>query len=463
SNRWPVLDWMPGAGENILVGFNLYRDETALGRFWLDDMRLTYVDDKIDELGTYTYKLEVVYEDGCVATETKDITLTGKGEALAPFGLTLDAEDNNSTCNVKATWETPMFEEPLALRYCNAVTLNAVTFDKYYECWAAIGWDTANLGLYKDLHLVGMEYLIGAMPKTFEGFVILNNEMVHVQPITRPIARDWQTVLFDKSFPMNQPHEVAVGYHTTYTAENVGVLTVDESVSKTGYSDLITLDGQQWSTLKAGGKKGSWCISALVVHKRDLDAAQTADGSIDRAKLEGSLMRMAINQPLNAQATTLPETFTVKPSAKEGLNLIGFNLYRRPDAGGDDVKLNDELLTTFEWTDLSVPKEEMLYTIGAVYADGQEIKTEKYIDLTRVDNEGLASALTLNLYPNPTTDVLNIDGEYETLQILDMGGRLLRTHKAVPQVQLNGLKPGTYFFQFTDAAAHKAVYKVVVR
>lgn len=465
SNRWTVMDWMPGASATPLVGFNLYRDETELGRFWLDDMCLAYVDDKIDELGTYTYTLEVVYDDGCVATETAEITLTGKGQALAPFGLTLDAEDNPNaaTCNVKATWETPMFEKPLALRYCNAVTLNAVTFQDFYECWAAIGWDTANLGLYRDLYLVGMEYLIGATPETFECFVILNNKTVHSKPVARPGIREWQTVMFDKSFSMDQPHEVVVGYHTTYTAENVGVLTVDESVSKTGYSDLITLDGTRWSTLKAGGKKGSWCISALVVHKRDLDAAKKADGSIDRAKLAGSVLRMAIDQPLNVEATTLPETFTVKPSAKEGLSLTGFNLYRRPDAGGEEIKLNDALLTTFELTDLSVPKEEMLYTVGAVYADGQEVKTEKYIDLTRVANDNLTQALTLSLYPNPTTDILNIDGEYETLQILDMAGRMVRNAKAATQISLGGLKPGTYFFHFEGADGHKAVYKVVVR
>ncbi len=468
SNRWAVLEWLPQASDNILIGFNLYRDDEELGRFWNEDMRLEYVD-QATELDTYTYKVEAVYGDGCVAAETAEITLTGKGSALAPFGLTLETGDKTpgaEAYDVKATWETPMFEEPLALRYCNAVQLNAVTFDNYYECWAAAGWDTANLGLYKDLYLVGMEFMIGATPKTFESFVILNDKMVYTQNIQRPIAKEWQTVMFDKSFTMDQPHEVVVGYHTTFTAENAGVLAVDESVSKSGYSDIISLDGKQWSTLKAGGKKGSWCIAALVVHKRDLDAAKKSDGSIDYKQLEGNIIRMAqTNRPLNAEVITLPTTFTAKPSAKEGLTLTGFNLYRKAVEAeeGSEVKLNDELLTTFELIDPSVPIAEYDYIIGAVYADGQEIKTSTYINLDEVANEDLTSTLSLDLYPNPATDVLNIGGEYETLRIFDMAGRLLQSYKATSQIQLGGLQPGTYFFHFTGADARKAVYKVVVR
>lgn len=467
SNRWAVLEWMPQECDNILIGFNLLRNGEEICRFWEKDMRLDYVD-QVAETGTYTYTIEALYDDGCVGAETQKITLTGQGKALAPFGLSLDAQAKDAAktaYDVTAKWETPMFEEPLALRYCNAVMLNAVTFDNYNECWAAIGWDQANLGLYKDLYLVGMEYLIGAVPTTFEGFVILNDEMVYTQPIRRPIAREWQTVMFDRSFPMDQPHEVAVGYHTTFTAESAGVLTVDESVSKSGYSDLITLDGQQWSTLKAGGKKGSWCIAGLVVHKRDLEAAKKADGSIDHKKLQGSIIRMAQNQPLNAEVVTLPTTFTAKPSAKEGLTLTGFNLYRKAAdaAEGTEKKLNSELLTTFEWLDPSLPTAEYQYIIGAVYADGQEIKTEEYIDLTTVTNEGLTGTLSLDLYPNPATDVVNVTGEYESLRIFDLSGRLLRTCQAAAQISLDGLQPGTYFFHFTDADARKAVYKVVVR
>lgn len=464
SNRWPVMEWWPGASETPLVGFNLYRDEQLLGRFWVESgLRFDYVDDQIKELGTYQYKLEALYDDGCVATTTKDITLTGKGAAAAPFGLTLATEETEEQTNVMAKWETPMFEEPLSLRYCNGFDILPVAFEDYYECWAAIGWDSTNLPLYKDLYLVGMEYLIGANPKTFEGFVILNNQMVHTQPVARALPTEWQTLMFDKSFPMDQPHEVVVGYHTAYTAENVGVLVVDQAVVKTGFSDLVTLDGERWSTLKAGGITGSWTIGALVVHKRDLDAAKKADGSIDYQKLAGSVIHMAPGQPLQAEATTLPASFTAKPSAKDGLTLTGFNLYRRPDAGGEDVKLNDALLTTFEFTDVNVPQEAMVYTVSAVYADKQEYKTEKFIDLTRTDNEDDALALSLSLYPNPTTDLVNINGEYETLQIFDMGGRLLRSHKAATQVSLADLQPGTYFFRFTGVDGRTAAYKVVVR
>ena len=479
SNRKPILSWMPDASPVALVGFNLYRNQEAIGRFWSDNgsFRLSYIDEDVTELGTYNYRLEVLYDDGCLSDSTTSITLTGVGTAMPPYGLALEAKKQNNATDVKATWESPMFEEPMALRYGSGMPNGAVGFTNYYECWAAVGWDTTNLKPYKDLYLVGMEYFIGALPQIFEGFVILNNKMVHTQKISRPMAGQWQTVMFDQSFSMNQPGEVVIGYHTKYTAESQGLLVVDVNFVKTGYSDLVTLDGKTWSTLKAGGQKGSWCIAALVVHKRNLDEAKRADGSIDFSRLSGSVMRMALGEPLPASVQALPLGVAATTSTKDGLNLVGYNLYRRNDTdGGEDVKLNAELLKTCEFTDVDVPSGEWVYTAGAVYADGQELKTDKYIELMPITAcEDPALALSLRLYPNPASEVVNVEGAFETLQIMDINGREVRREAGIDggatngskggttQIRLGRLKTGAYLFRFTGEGGREATYKVVVR
>ena len=478
SNRKPILSWMPGESLVGLVGFDLYRNQEAVGRFWSDNgtLRLSYIDEAVTELGNYQYRLEVLYDDGCITDTTVSITLTGLGKALPPFGLALNDKKQNNATEVKATWETPLFEDPMALRYGSGMPTKAIGFSNFYECWGAVGWDTTNLKPYKDLYLVGMEYFIGALPQSFEGFVMLNNKQVYTQKIARPVSGEWQTVMFDKSFSMNQPQEVVVGFHTKYTAETQGVLVVDANFVKTGYSDLVTLDGKTWSTLKAGGITGSWCIALLVVHKRNLDEAKRPDGSIDYSRLSGSVMRMAANTPLQATAKDLPLAAPAKASTKEGLNLLGFNLYKRNDTdGGEDVKLNGELLKTCEFTDPDVKAGEWIYTASAVYADGQELKTEKYIDLMYLGSEDPALALSLRLYPNPASEVVNVEGAFETLQIMDMNGCEVRREAGIDggatngskggttQIRLGRLKTGAYLFRFTGEGGRTSTYKVVVR
>ena len=463
SNRWPVLEWMSGESPKSIVGFDLYRDRQLLARMWETDICFDYVDDQVTEPGSYTYRLEVLYEDGCAADTTETIEITGKGVAMPPFGLALDQKPNgDDKYDVTASWETPMFEEPLALRFCNGVLIENIGFENFYECWGVIGWDKSNnLELYKDLYLVGMEYGIGAIPQTLQAIVILNNKIVYTQDIARPLTGGFQTVMFDKSFPMDQPNEVAVGFHTKYDA-NSNVLIVDPTIVKTG-SNIVSLDGRVWSTLKAGGVDGSWLISALVVNKRDLEAAKNNDGSIDGVKLAGSVMRMAAEeQPLSVKANTLPGKVDFKPATKEGLQLVGYNVYRQAE-GGDEIQLNDEPLTSYEFVDEMVAENEYTYYVGAVYADGQVNKASKFIIVGGQANEDGAELLNLNLYPNPANEWVNVEGEYQTLQIFDFSGRLVRSQAAEKQIYVGDLNPGTYMLHFTGNDARKAVYKVVVR
>ena len=470
SNGWPFLEWYPANASDgqAIIGVDLYRDGDHLQRFWLNDLRLNYIDDEVTELGTYSYRLEVLYEEGCVADKTVEVTLTGDGIAKEPFGLRHTYKVNNDlqTYDVTAKWETPMFEDPLVLNYCNGLQGEAIGFDGFYECWGVIGWSGKDLDLYRDLYLVGMEYMLGAVPEQYEAIIIVDDEIVFKQPIKQLVPRTWRTVMFDQSFPMDQKKEIAVGFHTKYNAESAGVLAVDPSVTKNGKSNIVSLDGgDNWSTLQAGGVTGSWLIGALVVHKRDLAAAKNADGSIDRVKLNGSVMRMALEgQPLNAKKENLPNaTFSFKPSSKAPLNLTGFNVYRKMVDTPDEVKLNDEPLTSFELIDTKVVPGDYDYFVGALYADGQEIKASMFVILDPLANEDGAELLNLNLYPNPATVWINVEGEYQTLQIFDFGGRLVRTQAAEKQIYVGDLNPGTYMLHFTGNDARKAVYKVVVR
>lgn len=475
TNEWVSLTWnVPESSTGGYVGFTIYRDGEEIAKLWETNVALRYTD-QVPELGTYTYTVESFLNNGCIAADSVKITLTGEGVAKAPFGLHLDYKQNVAASSgtepfydVTAKWELPMFEDALAIYYGSGEPTSFLNLgDETTEYWAGIGWDVNDLKLYEDLYIVGMEYLIGDNVTTLEGAVFVDNVMVTRKDAGRPRANTWETIWFDQSFRLGDAeYAVDVTYHTTYPAGN-DVAVVDVFFSKIGYSDLLSADGETWGSLYAtsnGQIAATWCIRALVVRKRDLDAA-TTNGVVDYKQLEKHVMRFddnAIKTPMTLQ----PLTASVQPSAKAPLQLQGFNLFRtRTDAGDmNEIKLNgDDLMTAFEFTEKEpLPQGEYAYRIEAVYSNTSASET-KYFELRAVSTESDLNRLALSLYPNPATEVINIDGEFSELQIRDLGGRTVLRSASCQQIQIGHLPSGTYFLLFKDENGNEATYKIVVR
>ncbi len=474
TNQWVVLDWDVPTSDTAagLIGFTVFRNGTKLKDLWNNDAAVYYNDLSNLELGTpYTYRIESIYSSGCKAADSIQITLTNEGEALAPFGLRINYTKNtaftesNKLFDVTAKWETPMFEEPLAIGYGSGQMIAIAGWGEEdpLQYWAVIGWDASDLELYEDLYLVGMEYLLGDNTKTFEAVVYLNSELSLKESLPRTQALAWQTMYFSKSFPMNQEKEVALGYHIKYSAGATPV-TIDLSENKRFYSDIISFDGETWTCLADANIKGSWPIRALVARKRDIDAA-TSNGVLNPALLEGKLIRLEkpMSMPFSLKPTTT-QTMAM-PSPKAPLTLKGYNLYRqRVDIDGqEEIQLNDELMTTYSYKETApLPEGDYDYTVEAVYTTTNKANTVS-VTLSDVSTESELNGMTLTLYPNPASEIIYVNGEYSQVEMLDLGGRVLRRMPAAPQIDLNGLTPGTYFFRFTDEAGRKATYKVVVK
>lgn len=475
TNQWVVLDWDVPTSDTTsgLIGFSVFRNGTKLKDLWGKDAMVYYNDFSDLEVGTpYTYRIDAVYSSGCKASDTVQITLTNEGEALAPFGLRINYTKSatytkdKKMYDVTANWETPMFEKPLAIGYGTDQMIAFANFgdNDPLKYTALIGWDADDLDLYKDLYLVGMEYMLGDNVSTFEGVVYLNSELVLRDKPSRTHAQAWQTMYFSKSFPMDQPKDLTLGYHVTYKG-GASPIAIDLSTYKRFYSDIISFDnGESWTCLADGQVYGSWAIHALVARKRDLDAA-TTDGVLNPELLEGKFIRL--DKPMNMKFELKPtSTQTMAmPSPKAPLTLKGFNLFRqRVDIDGqDEIQLNSDLLTTFSYTEAApLPEGDYEYTVEAVYANTTKPATVS-VTLNDVSTEEDLNGMTLTLYPNPASETLYVNGEYSSMEMLDLNGRVLRRLPAAPQIDLNGLTPGTYFFRFTDEAGRKATYKVVVK
>lgn len=471
TNRWVVLDWDVPTNNTGLIGFTVFRNGTKLAELWNDEVSLNYNDiSDLKKGSAYTYRIETLYSSGCKATDSVKITITDEGTAMAPYGISLrkkksaSSSSDNKLFDVTAEWETPMFEEAMSIGYGGGVLIayNSFGEDLPKAYWAAIGWDSTDLKLYKDLYLVGMEYMLGDNTTSFEAFVYLNDEKVYTESVGRAVPKNWQTLYFKHSFKMNQPNEVAVGYHITYRAD-ASPVALDYSANKPRYSDLLSFDGQKFSSLSAYEINASWAIRALVARKRDLAAATRPDGTLNPDLLEGKIIRLNdLGTPVALKQTPV-KTMNI-PSPKAPLTLKGFNIYRqRMDREEAEVKLNSDLLKTFSFSEAQpLPAGEYDYTVEAVYAN-TTVKATEPITLEDESTEEELNGMRLILYPNPTSDIVYVNGEYAHLQILDLGGRVLRQLPAISQISLNGMMPGTYFFRFTDESGRMATYKVVIQ
>ena len=457
SNEQVCLSWdlTPGDG---FVGFNIYRDNELLSEHLVD---LKYIDPDVEAGQQYNYRVEAFYDNSCVASDSIQIEVTFEGTAEAPSLVNVEGEANaDGTYNTTTTWDLPYFEEPMALGYCNQ-PLGSISLQGTSTLYGMIGWDTSSMDLFQDLYLVGFEFIIGDEVNSLNGVVVIDNAIVHSEPFTgRLRVGEWQQMYFNQTFPMQQAQEICVGYAVSFdqAAVQYGALVYDMGPGKAWYSDIVSPDGTSWYSLAEVASQGGMtldanlCINALVVRKRDLEnAAKTSDPLGYIRKVAASASNILLSKP--ASMENAPKT------TSESFTLQGFNVYR------NDTKLNDTLLTSFEYMDSNVALGEYDYVVSAVYAQGQEVMSDPYyIDLHDVANEASSMDAGIRTYPNPVFDQLNIRGEYESLNIIDLSGRMVMSDlKNMSTVPTGDLEPGVYFLQFRLAGNQTYIIKIVKR
>ncbi|MDE6631164.1 MAG: T9SS type A sorting domain-containing protein, partial [Bacteroidales bacterium] len=334
------------------------------------------------------------------------------------------------------------------------------------QIFCIVGWNHEDMDKFDDdLYLVGVEFMLG-VPSTSKALnslntiVYVNDQLVYIKPYEERFqSHEWVQAYFDQVFKMKQSSEIAVGYSISYDptafGQQEGAFVFDAGPRKAvGKTDLISMDGKEFGTLYAitnGQLAVNLCINALVVRLRDLnEAAMAAD---PKEYLMSKAMRMDLDVKLapEKKLTDAPKT------SSEGIKLLGFNIYR------DNKKLNDSILTGTSYEE-NVARGNYEYAVGAVYENAEELKASLYVDFTSVDIEDLKQAYGVSVYPNPTSDRLNIKGDYTSFMLVDLNGRvLMRDVRNTESVSLAGLNNGVYFMLITLPNGDKRAVKVIKR
>jgi hypothetical protein len=269
---------------------------------------------------------------------------------------------------------------------------------------------------------------------------------------------NWNVILFDKQFSMNQPVEVAVGYRVTY--DNTLSVAVFDMGPKKGYSDLVSADGVNWSNMQAlGGVDNNWCINALVVRKRDIQQIMQKNEMVD---IHNPLVKRMEDKNINIVSVPLSAAAAFADKASSAtLRLNGFNIYK------NDVRQNSSPQTILYYNDSSIAGGNYSYRVSAVYNEGAtEVSSESIvIDLTGgLGIEEQAKEILISAYPNPANQVFYVNGDYKSLQITDMAGVIVKRHNnPANSVYVGDLSAGTYLLRFTLHDSNVVVRKLVVR
>lgn len=188
-------------------------------------------------------------------------------------------------------------------------------------------------------------------------------------------------------------------------------------LTETPISTLTTID-QTWSGLAPGDYK--YAVRALYTG----DITSTAGFS------------NVINKP-NQYTISITQVQNGTITVMSGANTINH---------GDKVVKNTEL------TIIATP-ESTGYALDHLIINGNAITSNKYIvteDLNisalfkPIDGIADVENMSLLLYPNPVQDILHIDGEYTSLEIYNMTGRLMISGCGETTINVSSLPNGTY-------------------
>jgi len=151
----------------------------------------------------------------------------------------------------------------------------------------------------------------------------------------------------------------------------------------------------------------------------------------------------------------------VKPiinQTKDSRGLEGYNVYR------NDQKINSDIVEDLFYTDTELPIGSFEYYVTAVYSGGESDPSNIVTIIVTDMEENISS--NIQVYPNPTQNLLNIKAEnILSIRIISITGQLVldmeaKGNKAV--IDVNELKPGVYFVNI-DTQSGSVSRKIIVK
>lgn len=376
----------------------------------------------------------------------------------APTNLVAEVNTPHND-QIKLTWEGPNTPGPGIsdwLFWDNGTNVDAIGLTGGGTFSVAVRFTPEQLAAYAGTSLTK----IRMFPYQAGGSLVLKvwtganaSNLVLQQPIASYNGGVWNEFALNTPVAVSGTTELWFGYTVTHP-DQVYIAGVDEGPAVSGYGDLLSTDGSVWESMSAAyGINNNWNLQGWV---ESLDGANAPLMPVaDNSSYSNS------NNVVRGFYPTLNTASLSADSFKNTDELTGYNVYR-----------NGELIATTAETSYVDADEALImgieycYKVTAVYESCEsDFSNEDCEYITSVET---VNAGTVNVYPNPSSSIVNIElpANISQFVIFNYTGQVVMEQNVAKaqtvRINVENYDAGAYLIKFTTRSGESFTKKIAV-
>ena len=406
-----------GAEDDVVLGYDIYRNGEVVGT--VNDQM--FLDENLTN-DEYTYGIVAKYANGESEPATINVKYTRNEAALKAID---EVEVKAGTTEMAAFWQAPLKNDENVVSYAMGVNsgkgIRMSGATDLIEYTVAHAYPYSVLNWYEGYTIDALRFYPSA-EATFAIALEVNgvdHEFIVLGQVGEEngyVLSTWNNVKLENPYTIKNGDYIRVKLLCTDVDPTTYPITLDDQVGAMGVSDLYSwnYEGQYSSAMSDGGHaKGNWMIGMLVSN----DGTELLPVKGYNVLLDGE-----------EAASLLTET----EFKTEGYNWNDGSTHR--------IKVNT--VYTFDGQDVVKEGKQVIFNVAS-----------------GVDNIELDF---VNVYPNPATAYINVEGAVEKLALYDMNGRLV-AETAANTIDVTALAAGNYLLTISNNGNVRTVKVLVVR
>jgi hypothetical protein len=382
-----------------------------------EPIELTFNSEGLDD-GTYYGNITISSSQPDIVVPVTFIVESG-GIVPGPTNLVANIND---FFNVDLTWDAPAGGgfAPEWITYSGESITNSIGTNAAANFDVAARWTPADLSDFEGGAVTKVDFVPGEPGTTCTYTIKIwqgsgNPTLKYSQLVTTVTADVWNTVVLDDAYQIDLTQELWIGFNCNTTAGFPA--GCDAGPQDEGFGNMMYWEGA-WTTL-------------------------------------------------SQLAPTLTFNWAVKGYIEPGLQVEGYNVYRKDGDAGSYILIGSTDMNTLNYFDESLDLGKYYYRVKAEYAAGLSVpsNTETILITSISDPSGAASAL--QIYPNPTKDQFTIksESELQSVTMVNYSGQVIFSRKATGNellINANEFAKGVYTLQI-ETKDGRSIHKVIIQ
>lgn len=412
-----MVDGKANVESDIVAGYDVYRNDEKLATV----TEPNYLDKGLST-GTHVYGISAIYADGSVAEPTTaTIRFSPRTATLKPINDVKIAAD---LTYVEASWNAPVNNDETIISYSaetssgkgiterGAVGLIEYTVAHDYPYSYVEWYDGYNI---EALRFYPSAEAVFALALEVNGVDEAFIELGEMDADDGYTLNTWNVVKLPEPVKIEMGNSYRVKLVCAEVDPSTYPICLDNGRTRAGVSDLYSFDYSSFSSANAeGGVSGSWMLGMIIANENTdllpVDSYKVIlDGDSDNA-----------------------ESVTTTTYRKEGLNWNDRETHR--------MRVN--VVYNMDGNTIEVEGNQQIFNVKA----GVES-----IEINRV-----------SVYPNPATSFVKVEGNVDTLVLVDMSGRVVAESNS-SVIDVTSLPVGNYLLNVYNEGKVMTVKVLVAR